>query len=168
MKAYGIRVANRDDIERIRSIYNQGIEDRIATLESEIKDSAYMENWFDGHQGRQEVIVAESAGFVIGWAALSPYSHRCADRGVAELSVYVDRAHRGKGAGSALLAGIEEEPAVSRFRKIVLFLYPFNTAAQSLYPNTGYREVGVFKNHGMLDGRLVDLMIMEKELPPNR
>ena len=61
-------------MERILNIYNQGIEDRIATLETDVKDIAYMNNWFQQHQDRYAVIVAEFAGDVIGWASLNPYS----------------------------------------------------------------------------------------------
>jgi len=43
------------------------------------------------------------------------------------------------------------------------FIYfPFNNLGQGLYRKNGYREVGVFKNQGKLDGHFVDAMIMEK------
>ena len=50
------------------------------------------------------------------------------------------------------------------FNKIVLFTFPFNQVGQGLYKKRGYREVGVFKNQGILDGEFVDVMAMEKLL----
>ena len=97
MKTTLIRAADTGDVERILHIYNQGIEDRIATLEVDQKDIAYMNNWFQQHQDRYAVIVAEYDNEVIGWASLNPYSQRCAYDGVADLSIYIDRAFRGKG-----------------------------------------------------------------------
>jgi phosphinothricin acetyltransferase len=47
-----IRKAREEDLESILAIYNQGIADRIATLESEEKDYSYIQRWFDEHQGR--------------------------------------------------------------------------------------------------------------------
>jgi L-amino acid N-acyltransferase YncA len=62
-----IRKATEQDLESIRVIYNQGIEDRVATLETELKDIAFMKEWFNNHGGRYTVIVAEYEGLVIGW-----------------------------------------------------------------------------------------------------
>lgn len=50
------------------------------------------------------------------------------------------------------------------FYKIVLFTFAFNELGQGLYRKKGYREVGVFQNQGMLDGKFVDVMAMEKLL----
>lgn len=156
------RLAAVGDLESILNIYNQGIEDRIATLEEEQKDIEYMREWLNNHTGRFSVIVAEQDDEVIGWASLNPYSNRCAYAGVADLSIYIRRDYRGKGVGSVLLNEIEQAAIKNDFNKIVLFTFPFNNLGQGLYRKKGYREVGVFKNQGKLDGRFVDVMIMEK------
>jgi len=157
-----VRVATVCDLGSILDIYNQGIEDRIATLEEEPKDIDYMRNWFDNHYGRFAVIVVEQDDEVIGWASLNPYSNRSAYAGVADLSIYIRRDSRGKGVGSLLLNRIEQIARENDFNKIVLFTFPFNTLGQGLYRKNGYREVGILKNQGKLDGRFVDVMIMEK------
>jgi L-amino acid N-acyltransferase YncA len=158
-----IRLAEESDIESILEIYNQGIEDRIATLEESL-DYSYMQDWSKKHQGRFKVIVAEHDKNVVGWASLNPYSNRCAYNGVADLSVYIAREHRGKGLGKELLSQIESVAVDNDFHKIVLFTFPFNQLGQGLYRKMGYREVGVFINQGKLDGKFVDVMAMEKLL----
>jgi L-amino acid N-acyltransferase YncA len=164
METLTVRHATLEDTESILRIYNQGIEDRIATLETETKDSSYMEAWFHDHQGRFSVLVAEKEGKVIGWASLNPYSHRCAYKGVADLSVYIDRNYRGQGVGSTLLEALEKAAKEQEFYKIVLFTFPFNQGGQGLYQKMGYRQVGVFEKQGVMDGELIDVMIMEKLL----
>ena len=82
-------------VEGLRVQHHMIIEDRIATLEQDLKEMSDIEIWFQEHQGRYSVLVAESKGEIVGWASLNPYSHRCAYQGVADLSVYVDRACRG-------------------------------------------------------------------------
>ncbi|MFD9626428.1 arsinothricin resistance N-acetyltransferase ArsN1 family A [Peribacillus muralis] len=159
-----IREAMEKDIVPIKEIYNQGIEDRVATLETEMKDQSYMEEWFAKHIGRYKVIVAEQEGEIVGWASLNPYNSRDAYKGVADLSVYISRGHRGKGIGGLLLQSIEKLAKENDFNKIVLFTFPFNQMGQGLYSKRGYREVGVFKNQGILDGEFVDVMAMEKLL----
>lgn len=160
------RLAFTNDLESILNIYNQGIEDRIATLEEDPKDLLYMSKWFNNHNGRFAVIVIENNDEIVGWASLNPYSNRCAYAGVADLSIYIRRDYRGKGVGSLLLKEIEVTAKKNDFNKIVLFTFPFNNLGQGLYRKNGYREVGVFKNQGKLDGRFVDVMIMEKIIIP--
>jgi L-amino acid N-acyltransferase YncA len=97
-------------------------------------------------------------------ASLNPYSHRCAYNGVADLSVYIAREHRGKGIGTKLLWEIERIAIQNQFHKIVLFTFPFNEMGQRLYQKLGYEKVGIFRNQGKLDGKFVDVMAMEKLL----
>jgi L-amino acid N-acyltransferase YncA len=164
VKEIMIRASNEMDIKSIQEIYNQGIEDRIATLETELKDDDYMKEWVEKHTDRYKVIVAEQEGLIMGWASLNPYNNRCAYSGVADLSVYVSRDSRGKGVGEKLLAELECLAIENDFHKIVLFTFPFNQAGQRLYRKMGYREVGIFKDHGKLDDKFVDVMAMERLL----
>jgi phosphinothricin acetyltransferase len=159
-----VRPASLQDLNSILHIYNQGIEDRIATLESSPKDMNDMSAWFQEHQGRYQVLVAGDGSKVLGWASLNRYSHRCAYNGVADLSIYIERSSRGHGIGSLLLEALEAKAKEEEFYKIVLFTFPFNPLAQGLYRKSGYREVGVFEKQGLLDGKLTDVMIMEKLL----
>ncbi|MDR7075680.1 phosphinothricin acetyltransferase [Neobacillus niacini] len=159
-----IRDSNESDIKSIQTIYNQGIEDKIATLETEIKDDTYMRNWFDKHRGRYKVIVAEDKGQIVGWASLNQYNNRSAYDGVADLSVYISRGYRGKGVGKKLLAKLESLAKENGFHKMILFTFPINQLGQGLYRRIGFRELGVFKNQGKIDGKFVDVMAMEKIL----
>lgn len=164
--AIAIRLATPADMQAVTAIYNQGIEDRIATLETDAKSEEEVTRWLTERPARYEVIVAESQARILGWAALNPYSHRCAYAGVADLSIYVERGARGKGVGEELLAALEERARACAFHKIVLFTFPFNGAGQGLYRKRGFREVGTFKEQGALEGRPVDVMAMEKILTP--
>jgi L-amino acid N-acyltransferase YncA len=159
-----IREATIADLDSILVIYNHGIEDRIATLEMETKDQAYMNEWFAKHQGRYKVIVAEMEGNIVGWGSLNQYNSRCAYDGVADLSIYIARNYRGRGVGGRLLNALEDIAKEKHFHKMILFTFPFNRLGQGLYRKMGYREVGVFQNQGILDGEFVDVMAMEKLL----
>ena len=161
-----VREAMDWDLATIRAIYNQGIEDRVATLDEEPKSEKDLQAWFAEHHGRFAVVVAERERRVVGWASLNRYSHRCADRGVADLSVYVERGARGTGVGTALLHAIEAHARDAGFHKIVLFALAQNDAGQGLYRKLGFRDIGVFKEHGRLDGRFVDVVVKEKLLKP--
>ncbi|MGD6942584.1 arsinothricin resistance N-acetyltransferase ArsN1 family A [Cytobacillus gottheilii] len=160
-----LRRASIEDLNDILEIYNQGIEDRLATFEEDLKDTDYMENWFAVHQGRYAVFVAENAdGKITGWASINPYNPRAAYYGVGELSIYIHREFRGTGIGQKLLHVLEDEAKIQNFYKIILFTFPINTLGLSLYRKLSYLEVGLLKNQSRLNGKFVDVMIMEKLL----
>lgn len=164
VKGDGIRAATVDDLESIRRIYNEGIEDRVATLDSDPKSSDEIAQWWSAHGGRFNVLAATVEERVIGWASLNPFSHRCAHADIADLSVYVDREHRGKSVGYALLVRLTGDAAALGFHKIVLHALDSNEHGKRLYRKAGFVEVGVFKEHGRLDGRYVDVIAMERLL----
>jgi len=50
------------------------------------------------------------------------------------------------------------------YHKIVLSTFPFNTAGMRLYEKFAFRTVGIYREQGLVDGRWVDTIIMEKLL----
>jgi len=160
-----IRPALATDLEAIRAIYNQGIEDRCATLESEPHDAAQIAAWWALHDDRYIATVAENdSRTIVAWASLNRFSHRCAHTAIADLSIYVARSQRGMGIGKMLVTDILKRARRS-FRKVVLHALDENVAGKRLYASLGFREVGVFRQHGELDGRLLDVIAMETLLP---
>ena len=79
---------------------------------------------------------------VFGWAALSPYSRRPVYAGVAEVSVYVAEAARGRGVGAALLAGLVTESMRNGFRTLQAGIFPENIASIRLHERCGFRVPG--------------------------
>jgi L-amino acid N-acyltransferase YncA len=159
-----IRAANPVDLSAIRGIYNEGIHDRVATLETEPKTASDIAEWWAQHGDRYAVRVAVDDGRVVGWASLNPFSHRCAHRAIADLSVYVARSHRGCGIGFKLLDALMQDAVSGGFHKVVLHALNENLAGKRLYRKAGFGEVGVFKEHGVLAGRYVDVVAMERLL----
>jgi phosphinothricin acetyltransferase len=164
MEEVRLRDATQADVPRICAIHNQGIEDRLATLDVDPHTPDEQFEWFCRHDSRHPVVVAETAGGIIGWASLNQFSARPAYRYVADLSVYVDRDWRGKGIGTLLLRAIEARACSCGYHKIVLSAFPFNQAGMRLYEKFGFRTVGIYHEQGLIDGRWVDTIIMEKVL----
>ena len=107
MEEIRLRDATPTDVPSICAIHNQGIEDRVATLDVAPHTLEEQMEWFHRHGPRLPVIVAESIVGIIGWASLNQFSARPAYRFVADLSVYIERQWRGKGIGTRLLGEIE-------------------------------------------------------------
>ena len=166
MTGYRVRLATEADAEAICRIYNQGIEDRVATLETQLRTPDERRQWLAARGPCYPVIVAESASDTtpVAWGSLNPFSPREAYRHVADFSIYVERAVRGKGLGKLVLGRLIELAREHGFHKMVLSAFPTNTGGMALYEAMGFRTVGIYKEQGLLDGRWVDTIIMEKLL----
>jgi L-amino acid N-acyltransferase YncA len=159
-----VRPAGPADAEAICRIYNQGIEDRVATLETELRTSDERRQWLAARDARHPVVVAEAADGILGWGSLNVFNAREAYRFVADFSVYVDRRARGRGVGRVMLTRLIELGREHGYHKLVLSAFPTNTAGMALYTRLGFRTVGIYKEQGRLDGRWVDTIIMERVL----
>jgi L-amino acid N-acyltransferase YncA len=155
------RTATREDASAIARIYNQGIEDRVATFETRLRAAADVEAWFDGIH---PVVVLEDAGEVIAWAATSTYRPRECYATIAEVSVYVARASRRRGAGRAVLAALFDAARRAGFHKLVSRVFPENVASLGMIESLGFCQVGMYRRHGKLDGVWRDVVVVEKLL----
>lgn len=160
-----IREATREDAAAIARIYNQGIEDRSATLETQPRTAEERIEWLAAHGSRHPVLVAvDRVGIVVGWGSLNLFNPRPAYDHVVDFSVYVAREWRGRGIGDTLLKALEARARDLGYHKMVLAAFPVNLPGMRLYERHGFRTVGVYREQGMLDGRWVDVILMEKIL----
>jgi phosphinothricin acetyltransferase len=158
------RLARRDDAVAIAEIYNQGIEDRIATFETEPRTADDILASLDERGERFPTVVAERDGRVVAWAAAGLYRSRPCYAGIGEYSVYVHRAARGTGAGKVVLEALFRESEARGLWKLVSRIFPENVASLALCRATGFREVGLYRRHAKLDGEWRDCVVVEKLL----
>jgi len=166
MTAIHTRLATLADAARIAAIYNEGIEDRIATFETQPRTAEQIAALLADKGDRFPTVVAEREGQVVAWAGAGAYRSRPAYAGVAEHSVYVAREARGTGAGRATLNALCRLYAERGFWKIVSRIFPENTASLALHERCGFRVVGVYQRHGKLEGQWRDCVIVERLLEP--
>jgi len=159
-----VRAATAADAAAICVVYNQGIEDRLATLETERRTPAERREWLAARGVRHPVVIAESGGQAVGWASLNRFNPRPAYDHVADISVYVERGWRGRGIGRRLIERLVELGREHAYHKLVLAAFPFNAAGMALYERCGFRTVGVYREQGLLDGAWVDVIVMERLL----
>ena len=158
------RRASLADAATIAIIYNQGIEDRVATFETRGRTVKDVEGWFDGIH---PVVVLEQDGTVIAFASTSVYRDRECYAGIAEFSIYVHRDWRRRGVGRITLEALLQEAERVGFYKVVSRVFVENTASRALLHSLGFREVGVYEKHGKLDGVWRDVVIVERLFPNN-
>ena len=158
------RHAIPDDAPAIAAIYNEGIADRIATFETRPRTADDIRAWFQ--DTAHPLVVVTEGETVIAFASTSTYRPRECYAGIAEFSVYVGRAWRGKGAGRQAVLALFEAAAAAGFWKLISRIFVENTASRALVRSVGFREVGIYEKHAQLDGVWRDCVIVEKLLIP--
>lgn len=166
MDASGLRTRSAvpADAARIAEIYNQGIDDRIATFETEHRSAADIATWFAA--GTPVMVVVDGAR-VLGYAAAFGYRPRPCYDGVKEFSVYVAREARGRGVGPLAVRALIEAVRPSGAWKLTSRVFPENRASLAMLAGLGFREVGTYRNHGKLDGEWRDCVIVEYLIEDN-
>src|SRR5688572_20957785 len=160
------RPASPDDAPMIAQIYNEGIEDRVGTFETQPRTVQDVLAWFDGVH---PIVVVEADGEgVIAFASTSSYRSRACYAGIAEFSVYVARQARGRGAGSVAMRALLEAVKPAGIWKLVSRIFVENDASRRLMASMGFREVGIYEKHAKLDGQWRDVVIVERLIPENQ
>ena len=106
MSACSIRLATRDDAGAINDIQNHYVVRSTATFLTEPLTLEQRLAWLDGRSQAHPVIVAQSAGAVVGWGSLEVFRPRPAYRHTAEFSLYVHHEWHRRGIGRTLLADL--------------------------------------------------------------
>jgi phosphinothricin acetyltransferase len=153
-----VREARPGDWPAVRAIFEQGIATGLATFETEAPDRP---SWDAAHLDRHR-LVAEEAGEVVGWAALSPWSSRPAYAGACWVSVYVAAGARGRGVGRQLLEALVASSRAGGIWTLVAGVFPENRASLALHRACGFRLVGRLERPGRLHGTWRDVVLLER------
>ncbi len=162
-----IRSAVPTDAPAIAAIYNHGIAERSSTFETVQRTTRDIEQRLMELERYPLLVATDAAGAVVGWAGLSGYRPRDCYAGIGEFSVYLDTAARGQGIGRRLLEALIDVARAQGYWKLLSRIFLFNTASRALCRSVGFREVGIYEKHGQLEGRWLDVVIVERLIPEN-
>ena len=161
MHAVTIRPARAADAAAIAFIYNEGIAGGRATFETRPRSVDEVTGWV-GESG--PLLVAAEGDEILGWARVTPYSDRWVYAGVGEYGVYVASNARGAGVGRALLLALCEAAEARGLHKLVGRMFALNAASRALARTAGFREIGLERRHGRIDGEWRDCVPVERLL----
>ena len=142
----------------VKAIY----EDGLATGNASFQTSAPgWEEWDAAHLKHSRVVLLQE-GRVKGWAALTPVSNRCVYAGVAEVSIYIEAASRGRGIGKALLQALIAESEKNGLWTLQAGIFPENFPSVKLHEKCGFRQVGVREKIGKMGDGWRDTVLLER------
>ena len=159
--AMQVRLAQPDDAEAVRSIYNHEVLHSTATFDLVERSAEDQSTWLEARSGAFSVLVAELDGEIVGFASLSPFRERAAYRTSVENSVYVAEGHRGCGVADRLLGELLATARDSGFHSVVARIGGGNEASVALHVKHGFALVGVEREVGRKFGRWQDVTVMQ-------
>ncbi len=160
--SFEVRPGTAEDAPGVCIVFNQGIEDRIATFETNPRSPEDIAHWF----GKPEftIVVAEEARQIVGFACTHAYSTRECYAGIREFSIYVHRAAKRRGIARKLMVSLIDAAEKAGCWKITSRIFPENTASLELCRSLGFRVVGTHLRHAKLDGEWRDVVTVERLL----
>lgn len=163
---FKIRDALESDLPIVIDIYNATVPTRMVTAELEPTTVEARLPWFREHSSDQHPFwVVESDGRVIGWLDFKKFLPRCAYRGTAEISVYVDDRFRRQGVARRLLEeAIARAPSLG-ITALVGLIFAHNEPSLKLFERLGFDRWGLLPRIARLDGVERDLIVMGRHCP---
>lgn len=157
-----IREAQEHDLQQILDIYNDAILHTTSVYNYKPHTLEMRREWF--RQKQQDgfpIWVADLAGQAVGFGTYGPFRPWAAYKYTAEISVYIDPAHRGKGIAKQLYPQLLASAQQQQLHALVAGIDATNEASIKLHRHFGFAEVGRFKEVGYKFGQWLDLVFMQ-------
>jgi len=160
-----IRVAVRQDLPEILTIYNEVIRNSTAVYSEVEFTPARGESWFDtkAEQGFP-FLVACDAGGVAGFGTFGDFRPWPCYQYSVEHSVHVRSDRRSQGIGRALVVELIGRARAAKKHVMIAGIDADNTVSIGLHESLGFRQVGHFHEVGFKFGRWLDLKFLELSL----
>jgi len=160
-----IRDAIEADLPGIIEIYNATVSTRIVTAELEPTTVEARLPWFREHSPDEHPFwVVESDGRIIGWLDFKKFLPRCAYRGTAEISVYVDEKFRRRGVARRLLEEAIARAPLLGISAMVGLIFAHNEPSLKLFERLGFERWGLLPRIARLDDVQRDLIIVGQHI----
>jgi L-phenylalanine/L-methionine N-acetyltransferase len=158
MAQFEVRPAQTGDARAMAELFAEVAQERTGIATEPPVDISARAALFAGSAG--ESIVAVADGRLIGMLHIEVSRH-----GFGELGMLVDRAWRGRGVGSALVAAAIDWAHNHGLHKLCLEVFAHNAAAVALYRKCGFVEEGRrARQYRRASGELWDSIVMGRAL----
>lgn len=156
-----IRNATLADCAVIASIYNEYIEKRNATMDRMLKSATDIERWMAEFNERELIQCLELNGEVVGWGIIKRYSDREGYGTTCETAVYLRRDKLRIGLGTKIKKSIIKKCGALGYHHLVAKIFAGNEGSIEYNRKLGYEVVGTQREVGNIDGKWLDVTIMQ-------
>jgi phosphinothricin acetyltransferase len=157
-----IRTAVESDLGDLLAIYNDVILNTTAVYSEQPHTMEMRKAWYDDRIANNfPVFVAEINEEIAGFSSFGHFRVWPCYRYTVEVSVYVEKSHRGKGISKMLLQALIDRAKEMNLHAIIAGISADNEISIKLHQSFGFREVANFKEVGYKFGRYLDLKFLE-------
>ena len=157
-----LRAATLADARAIAEIYAESVAIGDATFDRVAWTTAEVEERLRTEGDAFPTLVIEQEQRVLGWAGVRQHNPRRGYRLCCELAIYLRRNATGQGHGGPLMEAILQAAQQHGFHHIVSRISGDNARSIRFHERHGFERVGVQKEIGCVDGRWVDVAILQK------
>lgn len=164
-----IRSAAPADAERLAQIYRYYVENTAISFEYDAPDPDQFRERIERTLEGYPYLVLEEDGVVQGYAYAGPFKARAAYARSAELSIYLDRAARGRGLGARLYEALEAEMRARGFMNLYACIADpvaedeyLTHGSERFHRRMGFTLAGRFHRCAWKFGRWYNMIWMEK------
>jgi L-amino acid N-acyltransferase YncA len=162
-----IRPARGDDAPALREIFNDAVEDGLATFDNTLRSIDEQKHLIAAAEKdpQRPLLVAEVRNWVCGLVSMEPYEQRVDLHDIGEVVVFVRRSFRSYGIGRQLMRVAQTEAARLGYRKLIGRVLSENEESLRLCKATGWRIVGNQEQHARHGDRFLDVTVVEYIVP---
>ncbi|MBT5815924.1 MAG: N-acetyltransferase [Opitutales bacterium] len=153
-----IRIATKNEWADVIRIYNEAVDTRVSTADTEYVTLESRKAWLEEHEdARYPIYVKIVDDEVVGWCSISSYrSGRPAVRGAGEISYYVSANRRNQGIASELIEHLLSKCPDLGIRVLFGILLESNAPSMYLLKKYGFSDWGRFPDVAEIDGERFD------------
>ena len=156
-----IRTATLNDCEVIASINNEHILKGESSMETELKTKADFVKLMKSFNERELIQCLEVNNEVIGWGIIKRYSDRPGYSAACETTIYLRSEQIRKGYGSKMKLSLIEKCKELGYHHLVAKIFATNKASIAYNQKLGYEIVGTQREIGNINGKWLDVTIMQ-------
>lgn len=161
-----IRDAREPDACACAAIYRPYVTDTAISFEIEPPTTEQIWDRIKEAQATHAWLVAETGGRVVGYAYGRPFKTRAAYQWSCEVSIYLDREHRGQGIGRSLYVPLFDRLADRGFHTAFAGMTLPNAASDGLHRALGFEPAGIYRGVGWKNGSWHDVAWFQRPLAP--
>jgi len=153
-----------DDREAVVDLFNYYVENSFAAFPQEKVPYAFFDALLESTQGYPTVAARDAAGKLLGFGLLRRHHPMPAFAHTAEITYFVAPGFTGQGIGSRMLAELERQARRQGIRTILAPISALNDGSIAFHAKHGFVEVGRFRQVGVKNDRVFDVVWMQKIL----
>lgn len=159
-----IKPVNPTHREQIINIYNYYIENSFAAYLENSVPLDFFDQFLKMCEGYPSIVAEDDNGDILGFGLLRPYHAFPAFSRTAFITCFIKPGFTGKGIGKQMLEYLIERGREKGIASILADISSLNLQSITFHEKNGFVECGRFKNVGVKNGKVFDIVYMQRTL----